>query len=388
MNTWLTVAITTIVIFILLAIVYLIYRIVIGQINGKYRIGIFIDMNLSVKKQTLYLNVVNAHRNKELWDASEDVIKLYAAGKEINVVIYKDPKLPGGYKLVCPTLHGSLETISMLNAVKYNTFEMSSDGGYTRIKIHSIDDNLAKKISKWSEAQKTEISQQQRIDMIHEIAKSEKSTNIDSDFSGQRIISHVPEEFSTPTSFRFQALIHWDHPLITKLGFDPDKKISKVYFVHNGDCYLIDCSYIGKKETLYEWDIIGLKPGTIYAGLSFSIDGGKTLFPSSALYGITRNEDGSMPTFEEAKLATSEEGDTKYPFWNSPTSIQYMGENLTKKTFSIIIKKHYEHDNPEEYLSISNAYNFDAGYDWIDKALNPTDETVTELEESQVPIIK
>ncbi len=360
----------TISILLILVIIFAVsHRYVKNYIDTHYKMGIYADMEMSLKNQTIYLNLVNANRNKDFWNAHEDMLRLYASGTEINSVFYKTPSVPTGFKIVYSTTMSNIEILSMITAVKYNTLEVSFDGGVTRVHVKSIHDKIAEKISKKMEAHAdAENADKQRRHILDEIAKTGKSRNL-AEFEETRIISHVNEGRTTGTSMRFQAIIPPDHP-ITKGIFNPHDGSAGIYFIYEGHCYKMNCQYIGQIENLYEWDIVDLKPGTIYAGLTFSVDGGKTLYPSSALYGITKDKHGELPTIDEAHLAKPEEGSQPYEMWTEATAVAYMGESLTHKTYSILVKKHYEDEYSEEYLALTKTHEYYDDYEWLNLEKN------------------
>lgn len=356
---------TTSILLSLLIISFFLYKIIINYINKNLKIGIYPDMKKSLLNQTIYLNLVNIKNKSALNNTSEDLMRLYASGIEINAVFYKTPEIPNGYKIAYATTMSNVEIISMISGIKYNTLEVSFDGGMTRTHVYSIHDKLAEKISIKLERE-GDLKNKHKIEMIDKIVRSGKTNNILEATENDRVLAHVNETKSTGTSFRFQVIVPKEHPFIVNNIFNPnDLEMTKLYYIFEGHCYEFKYEYIGQIENLHEWDVVGLKPNRIYAGLSFSLDGGKTILPSSALYGITRNKHGEVPTIDETILAKPKEIDKKYKMWNESEAIGYMGKNLTKKVYSILVKKHYEDEYSESYLALSKAHELYNDYEWL-----------------------
>ncbi len=365
MGNTLIIILTLIITIIAVAIVLTLWEVAYKAYIRKYRLGIYIDMQKSIDDKTIYFNLINANKHTEFWDVHEDMLRLYASGTLIKSAFYTSADVPTGYKIAYSSNMTSLDMVSLISAFKHDAIEVSHDGGETRTKVHSIHLNDVKKVVS-AMAKAPEIDgEAQRRTILKEIFKADNNIN-ESDYAGDRLVSHFHEGRTTSTTMRLQAIIPPHHPLITKLGFNPEVKTSRVYHVYNGKCYLLPCVYLGNVENLYEWDVTDLKPGTIYSGFTFSIDEGKTLFASSSLYGITKNEDGTMPSFDDAIHAKPIEGMPPLDLWSQDSAIAYMGEKLAKKTYSIMIKKHHEESNPDDYVSLNRAHEFKSEFDWLD----------------------
>ncbi len=329
------------------------------------RMGIFADIPTSLKNQAIYLNFINAKNYPEFWNVHEDHLKLYAMGSEIKAVFYKSSDVPGGYKIAYSSVLSNVEILSMIESMKYDTLEISYDDGITRRHINSLHDNASKKIAKKLEEAQMVAGQEHKNEIVKGIISSGKLENRNELTDENRIISHINEGRTTGTTMRYQAIIPPHHPLIEEQGFQPDKDLPFLYHVFEGRCYQLKVQYVGRIENLYEWDIVNLEPGTIYAGLSFSFNKGKTVLPSFALYGITKDKHGLLPTIDDAKLAKPYEGQHSEDLWDEKAAVKYMGESLMHKTCAILIKKHYEDEYSEEYLALNRTHEYYDDYDWL-----------------------
>ncbi len=332
-------------------------------IHVHFQMAVFADIPMSIHNNNVYLNIVNVKRYNELWEAHEDELQFFAFGTQIRGTFFKSDDIPNGYKLACLT-HDltAIEILSLKEGGKYNAFEISIKGLDTRWKVNSVKERLTMKIKKQLEAVDSYSSDSLANVVVNNIKASGKKEYWD-DIHGQHAISHVNEGKTTGTTMRFQTILPSDHPL-HDLGFVPEEAM--FLYVYEGHCYEIKSRFIENIENLYEWDLIDLKPGRIYTGLSFSIDGGKTTSPSVALYGVTKNKQGQLPTIDDAMLAKPDNPENgQFPMWNEEIAINYLGESLAEKNYDIIVKKHYEDEYTEEYLGLSRANEFHGEYDWL-----------------------
>ncbi len=332
-------------------------------IHIHFQMAVFADIPMSIHNNNVYLNIVNVKRYNELWNAHEDELEFYAFGTQIKGTFFKSKDIPNGYKLACLT-HDltAIEILSLKEGGKYNAFEISIKGLETRWKVNSVKERLTMKIKKQLENVDAYSADSLSNVVVENIKASGKKEYWD-DIHGSHAISHVNEGKTTGTTMRFQTILPSDHVLFT-MGFEPEK--ADFFYVYEGHCYEIESKFVENVEHLYEWDLINLKPGTIYTGLSFSIDGGKTTSPSVAMYGVTKNKHGELPTIDDAKLAKPDNPDVgQFPMWNEESAVNYLGESLAAKNYDIIVKKHYEDEYTEEYLGLSRASEFHQEYDWL-----------------------
>ncbi len=334
-------------------------------LDTHVRMGIFADIPTSLKNSAIYLNFVNAKRYKEFWDVHEDQLKLFAMGAPINAVFYKTKDVPNGYKIAYSSTLSNVEILSMISAMKYNTLEVSFDGGITRRHINSLHDKTAERISKKLEEHQVVSHDRHKEDILKKIIKSGKTKDIKELNDTDRVIAHINEGRTTGTTMRFQVIIPPSHKLIKSKMFDPENPVSNLFYIYEGHCYKLETKFVGRIDNLYEWDIVNLKPGTIYPGISFSVDGGKTTLPSSAMYGITKDKHGELPTIDDSILAKPTPDEEQFPMWHNEEGVEYVGESIVHKIYAILIKKHFEDEYSEEYLALNRTHEYYDDYEWL-----------------------
>ncbi len=317
----------------------------------KIALAIYLDSEDSFANGELIFNLINAGHHKEIFDAHEDDIKLYAEGREIDAVFRKSSLLHQGFKIFITekTIKNKLAYLSIMEAQKFNGF-------YIGIKNHAfhaqyITDSEAKRIAQTHLKKNKNMIQDLRGEMIDEMQSTYKKAL--SQNAMHDLISHVSTKKSKQTSFRYQLLFPDNNDMYKQ--YAPENKDFGIYHVYNGKAYKLDFKYIGKYGTMIEYDIINLEPNSIYVGISVSKDGGKTILPSASIYGKTRDENDELPTKTRAKLAKPKEGAKEYPFWNRDLAIEYVGEMVFNSSCDTIIKKHYE-DKDGEKLPINEAH--------------------------------
>ncbi len=350
----------------IIVLVWLVYHYINLYLDAHIRMGVYADIPTSLKNQAIYLDFVNVKRYPEFWNVHEDQLELYAMGSKINAVFYKSSDVPFGYKIAYSSTLSNMEILSMIESMQYSTFEVSVDGGVTRTHVNSIRNKAVEKIARKIEEQQLQLDEKNRKEILGKIIQSGKISDLDEIGESVRMIAHVNEGRTTGTTMRYQVIIPPSHEIIKNNMFDPEtgKELS-LYYVYEGHCYKLETKFIGRIDNLYEWDILNLRPGRIYSGLTFSFDGGKTLKPSSALYGITKDKHGELPTIDDSILAKPEDGEEKLKMWDEKTSIDHLGPNLTHKTYAIMVKKHFEDEYTEEYLALNRTHDYYDDYEWL-----------------------
>lgn len=362
------------IIWVILAIIFVIFTIcsiawyyIDQYIKAHIKIATYVDIPLSMKNNTIYINCINVKRYPDLWEAHESDLKIYAMGMVIPSIFFKSSDVPNGYKIAYSSTLSNIEVMSLMAAVKYNKFELSADDGVTKYPINSIDDKAAKKIANKLHALNSNVDQMQKDEILSKIKDSVKYQFIKNEINNDRIISHVDEAKTKSDMLRYQAIIPDEHEVFDK-GFAPSA--TKFYYTYYGKLYEFDVRFVGKVENLYEWELYNLEPGRIYAGFSHSVDGGKTILPSTSLYGITKNENGILPEVSDALLGKPPKDKEPHDIWSLEDGVGYMDVNLFKKTCDILVKKHHEDQFEEDYVSINRVNEFYQSYDWLP---NPED---------------
>ncbi len=347
----------------LLIIILIIFLVLIGKGITAYRqyfaMGLYFDGQESFKSGELVMNWVHVNKHKKFWAAHEDNLRLFANGREISAIFRRDDEVEKGYRIiVVEDSNDKRAVLSLMAASKFNKFQIGLKNDEPE-KVNVIKDAKAAKISKKLAKRGSGVSYEETrnaaLKNIKEQYGKEVLKGID-----KKLVSLINRSKSTQTSMRYQVLFPEAHPLVKK--FDPHSKNIGFFHIYNGKAYKLEYRFIGKYGSLFEFDLIGLDPGTIYVGLSVTIDGGKTVIPSSALYGITKDENDVVPSKSAAKLGKPKKGAKGVAIWPKEQGYEYIGKEATDRTFDIMVKKHYEDEHPEFTLSADRAYEYYEDY--------------------------
>lgn len=330
-------------------------------IKLNIKLAVYGDMKTSIEKKRIHLNLTNVERYPDLWNAHEHDLTLISMGSTIPAAFVRLSDGTKGYQIIYGEKLSHLEILSLVGGVKYNKMFISPDGGETLFHANSISDKDAKHI--YSKRNKiTDHTKELRMEILNEIKESDKYFYINHEFKDDEVISHIHEGKSTSHTMRYQAIISDNNPVFEQ-GFTPET--IKFYHVFDGYCYEMQSEFIGKFDHLYEWDLIDLQEFSAYVGFSFSIDGGKTIMPSTSLYGVTRDEDGILPVVAEANLAKPKPGIKPHKMWTEKDANEYMGKELAEKTYNIIVKKHYEMEHTDVFIPLHTIKQFYQDITWL-----------------------
>ncbi len=346
---------------IILVAIEIVTYIINNYIKTRYSMALFADIQLSMKNDTIYMNLINVNKHLDFWHAHESDLELFAMGMQLPAVFYRTNDVPNGYKVALTTTLTNSQVLSLNGAIKYNKFELSYDKGTTVKKVNSISDKTAKRIVNNLNKVNSHYDRKLREELIRKIKHEAGFDNDGFKLTQSRVVSHVDEKRSTQDSLRFQAIVPDGHEMFDE-GFIPDKV--KFFYTYYGQLYEFNVRYIGKVDSLYEWDLMNLEPGRIYPGLSYSLNG-ETVLPSTSLYGITKNEKGYVPDISDSILGKPAEGHIGHHMWTKEQAFGYMEKTLFKKTCDIIIKKHHEDEYPEEFLALNRVDPFYEKYEWL-----------------------
>lgn len=351
----------------LLAVFVFIAQFYIRKIIKSRGLVIYGDIENMLEDEALFYIIDNVKKFPEYWNADLDAIKIYAIGKQIPCVAFKADDVPNGIRvLLSGAMNSTLDVISIIISIKYNLWEISFDNGHSKVKVNRVKDKHQFEIGMMASdigVDTFEHHLQVVLDEIHESQKNSGVKLIDENKS--LFVAHINEGKTFDTKMRYQILVPESHSIHENIDIDNILNSIKFFHIYEGHAYEIESKFIEKIGSLYEFDLLNLEPGTIYVGLSVSLDGGKTLLPSSALYGITKNIDGVLPTMDESILAKPKPGSEKFEIWNEETAIKYLGEELTYRTYDVIVKKHYEDEYEDEYLALSRTQEFYSDYHWL-----------------------
>ncbi len=360
-NIELTLLLALCTILILIIVGYVAYILVNRYLVIHKRLALYGDIKKSVETKRIHLILDNVENKPELWNAHEDDLTLVSMGSTIPAAFVRASDGTKRYEIVYGEKLSHLEILSLVGGVKYNKMFISNDGGETLFHANSVSDKTAKSIyGKNNEI--TDHTKELRKEILSEIKESDKFFYVNHEFDNDEVISHIHEGKTTSHTMRYQAIISDDNEVFD-MGFTPET--IKFYHVYDGYCYEMESKFIGKFDHLYEWDLINLHEFSAYVGFSFSIDGGKTILPSTSLYGVTRDEDGILPVVAEANLAKPKPGVKPHKMWNEKQAIEYIGKELTEKTYNIIVKKHYEEEHTDVFIPLHTIKQFYQDITWL-----------------------
>ncbi len=330
--------------------------------------AIYLDSEDSFANGEIIFNVINAKKYPFIYDAHEDEIKLYAEGREIDAVFRRNSSLKDGFKVfVTETAkENKLSYLSIMEAQKFNGF-------YVGIKnqahhAHYITDKQARKIAHTHLKKNKSVFNDIKGEILAEMQSTYKKAVTQN--TAHDLIGHISTKKTRSHSLRYQLL--FPDSAHDEFGqFGPENKDFKMYHVYHGKLYELEVKFVGIFGTMVEYDIINLESGSIYVGLSISTDAGKTILPSSALYGKTKNDDGTLPTKSEAKLAKPKDGAKAYPLWSKEASFDFVGKFVFESTCNVIAKKHYE-EKHDEKVHVYEAYKIveEVIGDWFEEESN------------------
>ncbi len=335
--------------------------------------AVYFDGEESFLNGELIINLIHANRHYEIDHAHEEDLILYAAGKEIDAIFRRDPEVKHGFKIyVTEDTNDRTALVSIMSASKYNTFSIGVD--HHEFHAQVITDKKAKKIAKSHERDLRNVYDDEREKILEEMNHdSRRGTSLEAEHG---LISHISHKKTRRHSLRYQLLFHDAHERLN--SFNPLSEKLEFYHIYKGDAYKIEHKFIGKYGTMFEFDLIGLEPNTVYVGLSISYDGGVTVLPSMSVYGITRDQEKHLNSKDEAILGKPIKGAKKVPMWTKQEGIDYIGKTIVDATCDVMVKKHYEADNKGVILPLEEAHEH---YDkYVDKWFAKAEKAAAERE--------
>ncbi len=326
------------------------------------------DADLAVNNEQLYFNLFNVNKCPEIFNEDPKNLTFYAAGTKARVKAFKNADVYNGLRVVGEKDLSNMEWITWISAILHNKLEVSPDNGKTGYSVKLVPD--VKNQAALVKMKETVINESHKLTEMfwHKLEQSTKNKlfNLKSSYDVLGgVISYVDDELATKNSIRLQLIFPQDHP--RKPMFNPGEVPTKFYHHYDGHLYELPATLISAVGEFYEWDIKGLEPGKVYAGLSFSTDGGNNILPSTALFGITLDENGEQTLLDDAELAVpaKEVGLKNYKMWSEELAKKFMGNELTKTTYDVIVKKQFEHDNEDGYVPLSNVDEYYDNYPWL-----------------------
>ncbi len=363
-------------------------------------LSLYFDTSKSIDENELVINLLHVNKHPRFWHAHEEDLILFAAGRPVDAIFSKCPEIRGGYRVFITEDTGNKKSmLSIMSATKYNKWYLGVRGHHETKHVFAISDHVASRIIKIISATQAQVNEETREQLLNEIVdkNDKKFAKIKQQRTG--IISHISDKYSTSTSLRYQVMYPEHHILYNSFEHDdnshddPQKKY--FYYIYNGKAYELEFKFVRKYGHLYEYDLINLQPGTLYPGLSLSFDGGETIAPSSALYGITKDENGIFPTKEHAKLAKPKARTKAHELWTVEEAEEYLGRDILHRTFDILTVGHYNDENPGKALNPDRAADYydeyvdrwfeqtdgryDVSPDWDQSEIIPTNEVPIEM---------
>ncbi len=368
----------------ILAVVYFVSKFY----TKKRKLIIYGDAIMSFNEEAAIYIIDNVKFYEHFWKADLDNVRLYALGKEIEVIPFNSDDIPNGIRLLLSGITNSIiDTISVIGAVKYDEWEISFDAGFTKTKLHQIQSKRQLSAGHEMADVGTDTFEHHMHEFLNQLEAVEKEKYAERGKEAKRngLLAHVNEAKSTATTIRYQILIPHDHPIFKMYNELNIESAFRFYHVYDGKLYGLDSKFLRNIGHLYEFEIFNLKPGSIYTGFTISFEDLEIVLPSSALYGITRFEDGELPTIDSAHLAKPTEGHThSHEIWTEEIAITYLGEKQAKRMYDIIVKKHYEDSNVDAFIALTATEELYDEYEWLkggDHSLEKLEKTLSHIHE-------
>lgn len=296
-----------------------------------------------------------------------DEVKIYASGMEIGSSVIKLENKNNALMFVMTGFMDSPETVlHLLGTIKFDLWEVSFDGGITRRPVKQTIDYNQRASAKEIAINKGWEADDSMAKLMEEDIKRASKNKIGSEdvLVEHSLVADINQSMSTKTTMRYQVVIPNNHKVWDSIE-TKGKPIGLFYYIYNGKAYRMESKFLGNKGSTYEWDIVGLEPGTVYVGLSLEIENNGVILPSSALYGITHNSNDEIVNLDDAKLAKPKPGDIAYDMWSENIAVTYIGEQYAKRGYDVIVKKHYEDEFEDDYISLQRAHEVYGRYKWL-----------------------
>ncbi len=335
-------------------------------------LSFYYDGEESFNRGELIFNLLHANRYPKIWEAHEEDLILVASGKVLDATFRRTSSVHNGFRIsINEDTSQKLNALSILSASKYNKYYVAIRGWDDMYHTQVVSDHKAKKIMKLTEVDEFELYEQSK-DSLHKEASNRTKVNLstrEKEIKIGHIVSSVSDTKTTDRTIRYQILLPHGHELEQQL-LDDDGSV-RFYHIYKGKAYRIEHKLIGEYGTMFEYDLINLEPSTIYVGLSVSLDGGKTIYPSASLFGMTKSVDGTNVSKTDAQLGRPKNLKVEsLPIWTKNVLNEHLNKKQVETTIALIIKKHYEDENEEGFIptSLTHQYYDDYIGKWFAKA--------------------
>ncbi len=364
------ITITSIFALILLAqLVWFSIYIIKKMIKKKNEMIVFADVPNTISEE-IPIFIIDNIRDEEFRNAKTSDILFYGTGKHIQGVAFRSKDLPNGVRVALTgIMDSSITVIHAMGATKNNLWEVSFDGGVTRQPLTQISNTKHTGAAlSYAQEQGWEVtSSREKIteDAINRFQKS-RIGDISLRDMNHRLLAGFNEKLATDSTLRFQLVVPREEIALTLAGSSEEPNVN-FYYVYRGMMYKFDSKFHSRHGNLYEWEFYNLEPNKSYVGISFELNNNGILIPSSTIYGSTKKANGSIPTFDESELGNPKDNVESKPMWSKNIIDSYLGEKVSKIMYDSIVKKHYEEDQPNEYLAITQASTVYEDYEWLTK---------------------
>lgn len=343
-----------------------------GCAKVRLKIGIYADPTTTIGTGDFTLNLSNVRSCPEIWNVHEKDLILYAMGKPTKFKFIKHESIPNGYKISLKNEEINSETmLQIVAAIKYDRYKITPDKGRSFVRAYPLRKKEISKVDFRVKEKTSKISNKKiEKEFFEQVKNSEKTYYLG---EGEYLklmggaMGHVNELKTTSDSIRIQMYVPPTSVEKRKVVLNDAENNISYYHQFSGKLYKLETNFLGIHGNIIEWEAVNLEPGKIYAGLSVSNDGGKTIAPSMALYGITKLKNGIFPTLDEVAMAKPSNKMKSFPMWTESISKKYLGPEITAINYKIIAKKQYEFDNKNEFISLKNADQIFEKYPWLKK---------------------
>lgn len=356
------------IILLVINVLVIIGLILVPTLNKRYKINnkviLQCDQYRSEKEQRIVVVAYNIHKHPELLNANISNLTLYALDYKVKGAEFeKHPNIKGAIIIKYPVSFDYRTSLMLALADKRKEVKLSPDNGLTFTKTITMPDWQVNR-KKHEETNEKSEAELMRKSLFLDYKNSDKQFRFDyADLVDEKKGTHVHinEGKSTSTTLRYQHIVPKEY--LAKIDFVPES--IRLYYTFEGYLYEFDIVYLGHVGDVYEWDLINLKPNTVYAGLSLSSSHNPLIRPSKAFYGITLDESGRPNNLDGAQIAVPPKGAKKHKMWDEAIAVEAIGENLADLQYKIIAKKHHEFYDEDAFIYVHEAdKNFDE-FPWL-----------------------
>ncbi len=331
-----------VIMFIILLIIFIIYWVHAWWIR-HISLSIYNDQSSFEVGMPIY-RLINGKKHHSFWHSFSDDMRIYASGEQIEATFirvldeYSEPT--GDFQIVLSDIvHNPEQLLYIFNAIRYESVEISWDGGQT---IHPLHILKSKKVSKAEKAAMKRQSKFEEALKYYEEHDKKTSRTVRSSNVSQMGAFLIHKKYNTSTSVRQEIILPKDHTMLPHMPVVKEKII--MYHQVDTLLYPLEVKFLEKEGAIWKFDIVGLKPGTTYTNLHWSIDGGKTITASKMLHFETRDENGNEVTLMEAKMAEPGVKSKAVKLPPIEDSYRYLGRYTANHTVVVSAQKHIQRD--------------------------------------------